>query len=102
MLKDNMLAYAEVDEILNLLEDEYREKVPENIRNFFKKERNKEYISNINPDKPLMEQNLRKETIVLLGILNLNYWCNSEEEKEQSLVNQYVNQTSEQHTQEER
>ena len=39
MLKDNMLAYAEVDEILNLLEKEYRERVPEKIRNFFKEEK---------------------------------------------------------------
>ena len=28
MVIDNMLAYAEMDEILSLLEDEYKEKVP--------------------------------------------------------------------------
>lgn len=36
MLIDNMLAYAEIDEILNLLEDKYRDKVPEKVRAFFK------------------------------------------------------------------
>ena len=34
MLIDNMLAYAEVDEILNLLEEEYANKIPEKIRKF--------------------------------------------------------------------
>ena len=35
MLMDNMIAYAEVDAILNLLEDKYKEKVPEKVRTFF-------------------------------------------------------------------
>jgi hypothetical protein len=30
----------------------------------------------------LEHQNLRRQTIVLLAILNYNYWCDSEEEKE--------------------
>ena len=34
---------------------------------------------------PLEKQNLRRKTIVLLAILNLNYWCDSEEEKQEIL-----------------
>ena len=82
MLKDNMLAYAEVDEILNLLEKEYRERVPEKIRNFFKEEKMPDYNPKIEIGKPLIEQNLKRETMVLLAILNINYWCDSEEEKQ--------------------
>jgi hypothetical protein len=37
MVMENMLAYAEIDEILNLLEDDYREKVPKKVRDFLKK-----------------------------------------------------------------
>ena len=66
MLKDNMLAYAEVDEILNLLEKEYRERVPEKIRNFFKEEKMPDYNPKIEIGK----------------LLNINYWCDSEEEKQ--------------------
>lgn len=82
MLIDNMLAYAEVDEILNLLEEEYAKKIPEKVRSFFREEKMQDYKPEINVEIPLIEQNLKRETMVLLAILNLNYWCESEEEKE--------------------
>lgn len=79
---DNMLAYAEIDEILNLLEDKYREKVPEKVRTFFREEKMPEYTPTIDVNIPLIEQNLKRETIVWLAILNINYWCENEEEKQ--------------------
>ena len=82
MLIDNMLAYAEVDEILNLLEEEYANKIPEKIRKFLKEEKMPAYKPEIKVDIPLTEQNLKRETMVLLAILTLNYWCESEEEKD--------------------
>lgn len=85
MMLNNMMAYSEVYEILNLLEVEYMEKVPEKVRNFFEEERLKEYKPEIKVDTPLTEQNLQRETIVLLAILNLNYWCDSEDEKQEFL-----------------
>lgn len=85
MEKDIDLAYAEVYEILNLLEDEYVEKIPEKVRNFFKEERFEEYKPEIKVDVPLTKQNLKRETMVLLAILNFNYWCETEEEKQEFL-----------------
>ena len=85
MVMENMLAYAEIDEILNLLEDNYRERVPKKVRDFFKEEKMKDYHPEIDIEKPLIEQNLKRETIVLLAILNLNYWCENEEEKQRFL-----------------
>lgn len=87
MVMENMLAYAEIDEILNLLEDDYRERVPKKVRDFFKEEKMKDYHPEIDIEKPLIEQNLKRETMVLLAILNLNYWCENEEEK-QSFLNE--------------
>lgn len=81
MLMDNMIAYAEIDEILNLLEDKYRDKVPEKVRAFFKEEKMVDYKPTIDVNIPLIQQNLKRETIVLLAILNLNYWCDTLEEK---------------------
>lgn len=80
-----MLAYAEIHKILSLLEDEYVKKIPEKVRNFFEEERIKDYEPDIKVDIPLTEQNLKRETMVLLAILNLNYWCDSEEEKQNFL-----------------
>ena len=82
MLMDNMIAYAEIDEILNLLEDKYREKVPEKVRTFFKEEKMVDYKPTIDVNTPLIQQNLKRETLVLLAILNINYWCENEEEKQ--------------------
>ena len=79
---DNMLAYAEIDEILNLLEYKYREKVPEKVRAIFKEEKMPDYTPSIDVNIPLIQQNLKRETIVLLAILNINYWCENEEEKQ--------------------
>ena len=85
MVMENMLAYAEIDEILNLLEDDYRERVPKKVRDFFKEEKIKDNHPEIDIEKPLIEQNLKRETMVLLAILNLNYWCENEEEKQRFL-----------------
>lgn len=79
---DNMMSYSEIYEILNLMEDEDRERVPQEVRDFFEEQRMKEYKPKIRTDIPLTEQNLRRETVVLLTILVINYWCDSEEEKQ--------------------
>ena len=85
MLKDSSMAYSEICEILNLLEEEYVDRIPQKVRNFFEEERDKEYKPIIDVNIELDKQNLQRETIVLLAILNLNYWCDSEEEKQEIL-----------------
>ncbi len=85
MKLDTMMAYSEVYKILSLLDEEYKERVPDKVRAFFEEERLKDYEPKINEDVPLTEQNLKRETMVLLAILNLNYWCNTPEEKQEFL-----------------
>ena len=87
MLEDNKLAYSEIDKILSLLEDKYKEKVPKKVRKFFSEEKDSEYIPKIDPNKSLIEQNLKKQTFSILALLNLNYWCEDETEK-QKFINQ--------------
>lgn len=77
-----MMAYSEIWTILNLLEDSYATRVPLEVKAFFEEERLKDYEPQIDLDKPLMEQNLQRKTMVLLAMLNVNYWCDSEEERE--------------------
>lgn len=84
-MDNSSLAYSEVCTILNMLEDEYKERVPKNVIDFFEEERDKEYNLIIDVNIPLEKQNLKRKTIVLLAILNLNYWCDSEEEKQEIL-----------------
>ena len=89
MKNETEMAYAEVDAILDLLEEEVVEKIPLKVRKFFKEEKDTNYIPNINAEISLLEQNLKRETMVLLAILNLNYWCDSEKEK-QEILNSFV------------
>lgn len=94
MMLDTMMAYSEVYEILNLLDKEYKEKVPDKVRTFFEEERLKDYKPEIDVDTPLIDQNLKRDTIVLLAILNLNYWCDTPEEK-QEILNELSNNEKE-------
>lgn len=94
MMLDTMMAYSEVYEILNLLDKEYKEKVPDKVRTFFEEERLKDYKPEINVDIPLIDQNLKRETITLLAILNLNYWCDTPEEK-QEIIDELANNEKE-------
>lgn len=94
MILDTMMAYSEVHEILNLLDKEYKEKVPDKVRIFFEEERLKDYKPEIDVDIPLIDQNLKRETIVLLAILNLNYWCDTPDEK-QEILDEFSNNEKE-------
>lgn len=86
----NRLAYAEVNTILNYMDKEYIIKVPKKLREFFK-ENSLDNNVVFNPKIPLENQNLQKETFSILAMLNLNYWCENEEHK-QELINKYRQQ----------
>lgn len=75
-------AYAEIDEFLSLLVEEKRNEVPAKLREFFKKEKDENYHKGINANIPIKEQNLKSETLALIALLNLQYWCKDEKEKE--------------------
>lgn len=75
-------AYTEVNEIIKYLPKEYVEKIPIEYRRLFNDASLEDYPVNIDPDKGILEQKLVYETLVILTILKLNYWCESEEEKE--------------------
>ena len=91
---NSSLAYSEVYEILNLLEDEYKNRVPKKVIEFFEREKKKKYNPIIEIDVPLDKQNLKRETMVLLAILNMNYWCDNEDEKQEMLNSFNENEAS--------
>lgn len=75
-------AATEINAILGYLPSEYVEKIPEKLRNFFKKVESKEYTHKIDPYKRLNEQELLPKTTTLLTILYREYWCTDEERAE--------------------
>lgn len=83
MEKESQLAYAEVDAIINMLETEAVEKIPLKVREFFKNEKDKKYIPKFSENFFDIDNiELMRETICLLTILDINYWCETEEEKQ--------------------
>ena len=74
-------AYTEIDTFIELLDEYNRNKIPQKLREYFKKEKDINYIKNINPNQPIKEQNLKEETLALIAMLNLQYWCEDKEEK---------------------
>lgn len=75
-------AYTEIDNFIELLDEYNKNKIPQKLREYFKKEKDGEYIKNINPNQPIKEQNLKEETLALIAMLNLQYWCEDENEKQ--------------------
>lgn len=75
-------AYSEIDEFLSLLTEEQIKKIPLKLREFFKEEKDKEYKKQIDSEIPIKDQNLKSETLAIIAMLNLQYWCEDEQEKE--------------------
>lgn len=73
--------YAEVYAVLSVLGGEYIRKIPQNVLNTIAEQRDKDYSVSIDKEQSLGEQNLSEEAIAILAVLKLDYWCETEEEK---------------------
>ena len=82
-------AYAEVCEVLQYMPDEYVKKIPEKVIKLFETEKLENYEVNINKSNPLDKNYLCKETIVLIAMLNYQYWCPNQKVKK-DLYNMYL------------
>lgn len=79
-------AYSEVDEFLNLLSDEQINKIPQKLRDFFKEEKDQNYKKEISLKSPIKNQNLKEETLGIIALLNLQYWCENENLDKDKLI----------------
>lgn len=70
---------VEVDEVLNYLSKDNLNKIPEDVRQAIKVNKNKEYVWKYDETKPLKEQNLNRDTIIILSYLNMEYLLNEEQ-----------------------
>lgn len=80
---EDIQAYAEVDYIINHMNEKYREKVPLKMRTFFHDLRDPNHEININPYVPLQKQGLQRFTLEIIALLHLKYWCEDEERKKE-------------------
>lgn len=75
--------YSEVYSVLNMLGDTYITKLPSNLYKIIKEEKSDEYNPYYDSNITLEKQNIRKESISMIALFHFNYWCSSQEEKEE-------------------
>lgn len=84
-----MIAYTEVYEIINLMDDQYKEKIPKRLRQHISEMKLNDYNVKIDSNISLKEQEISKKALSILAVLNYNYWC-VDDNKKNILINQYI------------
>lgn len=85
-------AYTEVLCILKYMDPEKVERIPKKLMSFFKNNVCENYNFELKEGVSLKNQKLSSRTITLLAMLNFNYWCDTEEEKEKLMKIYYENE----------
>ena len=77
MDKETKEIYSEVYEVLMCLGERFIEKIPYKLMNLIKEEKLDSYNPKYDLSLPLEEQNIKEETIDMIALFYLNYWCES-------------------------
>lgn len=82
---DQAYAYAELLEILSLMEEKYTKKIPKKLMSVFETNALSTYEKHIDVNKPLIEQKITRKTSALIAVLTVQYWCETQEQKQELL-----------------
>lgn len=82
---DDNIMYAELSEILKMMEPKEVNKIPKKLLEVIEKEKSNTYIPNYSSKIELNSQSIKKETLAMLALLYINYWCEDENEKKEYL-----------------
>ena len=80
---DTRKVYSEVYSILELLGDRYINKLPKALYNMLKTEKLNTYNPQYNKTISLTEQKIKNESLSIIALLHINYWCESDLDKEE-------------------
>ena len=70
-------AFSETSEILKYIDSSKISKIPHQLLEFIEKNKDRDYIFDYDTEKSLKDQNLNRNTLILLAFLNFNtskYW----------------------------
>lgn len=82
MTYETKQAYSEVCKVLENMPNEYISKIPKKIIKLFETERLENYEPNINKSNPLDKNKLSKKAMVIIAMLNYQYWCPNKKVKD--------------------
>lgn len=74
--------YSEICEFLGLIGTKYTSKIPPKLLELFEANKSERYVPHINPHIPIKEQGIKEDTLTIIALLNLKYWCKEEKEKQ--------------------
>lgn len=92
MITNKKKSYVEILEILKYMDEIYVDKIPKKIIEFFEENKANNYNFKYDSTIELDKQNLNDNTLALLAMLNLNYWCESEEHKRELIAKYNYNE----------
>lgn len=82
-------AYAEVNQVLNILGRKYKNKVPRKLLKLFNEQQNIEYKKKLEQTKKVENLQISRTALTIISILNLKYW-ETDLEKKKELKQQYL------------
>ena len=74
--------YSEVYAVLNVLGNEYINKIPSTIYQYIVDEKDNSVQMCYDVNKTIDEQKISEETLMFISYLNLQYWCSEDEKQE--------------------
>ena len=97
---DSQIIYSELYAILNVMDSKDVNKIPKKFMEKIKQERSNTYSPQYDNALPLNKQEIRKETLAILALLYINYWCKDENEKKEylKLIEESMKQVEEKST----
>jgi len=81
MTKEYTEALTEVSEILKHMKINDVSKIPKNILTFIEQNKSYDYDFILTEEDTFSSKDVKRETLAFLGLISLNYWCKSEDEK---------------------
>lgn len=79
---------VQVDEVIKYLSDEDLKKIPNELKDAIKMEKDYNYSWKYDESKPLTQQNLDRKTIAILSYLNMEYLLNDEQKELMKKIHQ--------------
>ena len=73
------IAFAEVDDVLELTEPELIKLIPQKFRQFLKDNRDVNYKIQLNPEKSLKEQNISEKAKAIIALIYKDYFASENE-----------------------
>ena len=73
--------FTEVMEVLNHLDSNYYNMIPSDVISLIENNKDSNYIWKYDETKELINQNLPRDTIVILSMINTNYLLNTEQQE---------------------